>query len=224
MRHVSKNASGVPFVTSNFCFLFVLAGALLASGPARADLLSKPDPMQGYYLGVGVEGSSSTVYSDETGWLKSFFGPGGTIHVGQGIAENLALGLNVAAGFERNRDRTLLVGQFGIELKWRFYRSFFVRPALGFGFTDPTRRKQDLEKILPGVTGSYSIEFGYDYFASVRGSGSGGLALNPVFFVNAKNGTSLTAVQWGIGIEVTFWTGLPKNQLILPVEKAYESE
>lgn len=222
MKYIFRNANGNPRFFS--LLPFVLAGALLASGPAGADLLSTPDPMQGYYFGIGAVGTGSLVYSDETAWLSPFFGPGGSLHIGQGITDNLALGINAVTSFEINEDRTLLVGQFGIELKWRFYSGFFVRPAFGFGFSDPTRRKSGLEKITPGVAGSYSVELGFDYFAKTFKHKSGGLALTPLVFVNAKNGTGMTAFQWGIGFEITVWTGLPKNQLNLPMNEAYQAE
>ena len=218
MRHLSR------YVKFSYLLPFVLAGALLASGPAGADLLSDPDPMQGYYFGIGAIGAGSLVYNDDTRWLSPFFGPGGSLHIGQGITDNLAMGINAAASFELNADRTLLVGQLGIELKWRFRGDFFMRPALGFGFSDPTRRRSGLEELRPGVAGSYSVALGYDHFFTTFTHGSGGVALSPVVFINAKNGTGMTEMQWGIGVEITAWTGLPKNQLSLPMDEAYQAE
>jgi hypothetical protein len=222
MKHLNAIFSDIPFRFRLSLLLFVLAGALLASGPARADLLSKPNPMQGYYFGIGATGSMAGLHTDKTGWLSPFFGPGGSFHVGQGITENLALGVSLGTVYTLNSNYAAVIGHFGIELKWRFSGNLFVRPLIGFGLGDLSRRKSRLKKIIPAVTGTYSAAFGYDHFIEVRRWGSGGFAVTPIVWFGAKNGTSLTVLQGGIGVEITWWTGLPKNQLQLPLDAAYE--
>jgi hypothetical protein len=221
MKHPKMTLRDIPPRFLSTLLLFVLAGALLASGPARADLLSKPKPMQGYYFGIALVGNITGVYSSDTGWLSPFFGPGGNFKVGQGLTDHLVLGISFGAAYEINPDYRATLGHFGFELKWRVWNHLFLRPGIGFGFADPTRQRKGLVRIIPAVAGHYSIAFGYDFFVRKRAIGSGGLALTPMAWFSANNGTSLAAVQGGIGFEVTWWTGLPKNQLALPVKDAY---
>jgi hypothetical protein len=206
--------------------LALLVLALFTLGmafPADAqELLSEPAPHQGYFIGAGGTGVVGGIYTKDTKWVAPLVGPSGAVHMGQVLNDAIDLGLNLGAGTLYSDGRKSTVGNISIELKWRVFRELFIRPAIGFGFVDVTRTKSDLEKILPNVGASFHLAVGYDFFPFHKEGRSGGVGVTPVAWMNAINANGLTFLAGGVGIEFTFFAGLPKNQLVLPDESAYK--
>lgn len=205
-------------------FLTALLFWMGNSLPAVAQDLSVPDPRQGYFIGAGALAGIGGIYTDDTGWVAPMGGPLGAVHVGQGLNDALSIGIHVGAGVLYSAGRKSVVGNISLELKWSFYRDFFVRPSIGFGFVDVRRTDLDQKKILADVGASYHVAAGYDFFPFHDEGESGGIGITPVAWINASNGTHLVTLAGGIGIEITFHAGLPKNQLKLSDEKAFTGE
>jgi hypothetical protein len=187
----------------------------------EAQTLTKPGPRQGYYVGLGAEALVNGIYTDDPGWVGPHAGPYGALHVGQGILDTLALGLHIGAGVAYSKDRQLILGNVSFEAKWSFYKNLFVRPSIGFGFVDITRRKKGIDKVYSDIGGQYHLAAGYDFFPFHKKGKSGGVAVTPFVWGSYSNATNLHSVTGGIGLEITFWTGLPKNQLELTGDAAY---
>ena len=149
------------------------------------------------------------------------WGPAGALHLGQGLNDILALGLSLGAGAQYSAGRKSVVGHISIEAKFSVFKHLFIRPSIGFGFIDVSRTQTNLKQILSDVGGAYHLAVGYDFFPFHKKGRSGGVAVTPVAWINAMNGTNLTYLAGGIGIEITFHAGLPKNQLDLPGARAY---
>ncbi len=222
-RHLSNQFKRtIPKVALAF-----LTGLLFWVGislPAGAQELSVPDPRQGYFIGVGGMAGIGGIHTDDTKWVAPMGGPLGTLHVGQGLNDALAIGIHMGAGMLYSKGRKTVLGNFSLELKWSFYRDLFIRPSIGFGFVDVTRTDYDKKKILADVGASYHVAVGYDFFPFHDEGESGGIGFTPVAWINASNGTHTTTLAGGIGIEITFHAGLPKNQLKLTDANAYSGE
>ena len=96
------------------------------STETQETILTEPKPRQGYYLGLGAYGAAVGFNHYREGWLPAFWGGGGALHVGQGLNDKLAIGLDLAASSGANTDRTLLFGNVSLELKWSFYKNLFI--------------------------------------------------------------------------------------------------
>ncbi len=186
-----------------------------------ASLLTRPRPMQGYYIGLNGHATAGGYYHEKDGWLPPFFGGGGTLHVGQGLTDRVALGLDLGAGSGTNGERTLLYGRFALEVKVRVFDNWFVRPSIGFGFADFYRKEASQKKILGTLSGEYAVSLGYDFFVHKKPYNSGGVALSPILWVSGGNGINLHHLAGGVGVEITLWNGLDKNQLVLPEKNAF---
>ena len=142
----------------------------------------------------------------------------GSLRAGEKLFDWMDLGIGLNMGANAGRDYWSLLGHLSIETQFRpIYcnDAFFIRASAGFGFADVSRRKEGLEKILGQVGGAYSLSVGYDFFPSYK-KGSGGFALTPVVGIEVGTGDMLTSLMGFIGLEFTFWTGLPDEKLDVP--------
>ena len=188
---------------------------------APEDLLSDPKPRQGYYLALSGAGGVAGFNHYEEGWLPVFGGGGGGIHTGQTLNDRLGIGLEISFLGGGNEDRNLLMGRIALELRVNLWDNWFARPSIGFGFTDFYRRHENVKQILGTIAAAYTLSAGYDFVINTKKYGSGGYTLSPILWVSGANGINLHSISGGIGIEIARWGGLDKNQLRLPVEKAF---
>ena len=79
------------------------------------------------------------------------------------------------------------------------------------------------EELRGSYGAAYTRGLGWDFFPRDCGQ-SGGWALTPLVLVRAVPGDPLTAFSGMLGMEVTWWSGLPKNQQEIPLERAFERE
>jgi hypothetical protein len=210
-RHIASTA----LLTAVVVILFLIGMSV------EAEPLTKPGPRQGYYFGLGVEALADGLYSDKTGWVGPHVGPYGALHLGQVVFDTLALGLHLGMGSAYSEERRLVHGNVSFEAKWSFYKNLFVRPSVGFGFVDISRRASGLIKIYSDVGGRYHLAVGYDFFPFHKPGRTGGFAFTPYVWASYSNATNLQSVNGGIGFEITFFNGLPKNQLDLEGDEAY---
>lgn len=212
--------------TSRRALALLVAGASFAllvagrPGAVGAQELAEPSPRQGYYLSLGVYGAGALNRDADQGWYDPWPGVGGSVRLGEALLDwlDLGLGVGVNAAFEERWIAT--IGHVSLEAQLRPRAELFVRLSAGFGFADFTRRKSGIDKPLGRIGGTYRAAVGWDFFPAYDG-GSGGFALTPVAWFEAGPGSSFTTLAAGIGIEVSWWTGLPREQLVLPVEEAF---
>ncbi len=77
---------------------------------------------------------------------------------------------------------------------------------------------------LRGAFGAeYSLGASYDFFPYKRKL-SGGLGLAPIVQVRFLPGDEATSISVLAGLHVSWWTGLPRNQLDLPPGEGYERD
>jgi hypothetical protein len=211
----------VRHIASRALLTAVVVALFFVGMSVRAEPLTPPGPRQGYYFGLGVEALADGLYSSKTGWVGPHVGPYGALHVGQVVFDKLALGLHLGAGSTFSEARRLVHGNVSFEAKWSFYKNLFVRPSIGFGFVDVSRRTEGVLKIYSDVGGRYHLAVGYDFFPFHKPGRTGGLAVTPYVWASYSNATNLQSLNGGIGFEIVLFTGLPKNQLSLDGDEAY---
>ena len=172
-------------------------------------------------MGLAVNGALGGGYEHEDErWQGSWAGPTGALRGGQRINDWLDLGLSIGAGAAFEQQYWALIGHLSLEAQFRPIDALFIRPSVGFGFADVTRRVKGVEKVIGQIGGAYSLAVGYDLFPDQKRR-SGGLAITPVMGLEVGPGEALTSLTGWIGLEITWWTGLPRDQLVLDDEEAY---
>ena len=76
-------------------------------------------------------------------------------------------------------------------------------------------------RALGGYGAAYTLALTYDWFLGNRRTG--GWALTPGLRLRAVPSETVDAFAAWLGLEICYWSGLPRNQLALPDSEAYSS-
>jgi hypothetical protein len=210
--------------------VFLGAAALVLVGwagarRAGAQTLEAPRSRQGYYLALGGYGLANQNWDGEGAALGLAGGGGTTLRMGQLLTRRLGLGLGFDLGGSRRGGRRAQLGGVALEGQWELARHLALRGGVGLSVVI-LKDDDDPEAGSSGGVGSgYFLGLGYDWFPfqSRRRSGStGGFALTPVVQVRFTPAAGTRALVGTAGLELTYWTGLPRNQLELDEADAYQ--
>jgi len=203
--------------------LLVAGVAFARARPAAAQELEPPRPRQGYYVSLGLHGMTSQV-SEKGESLGPWTGFGGTFRFGQLVTRRFGLGLSVEDGRTSGEGQKASIGALGLEASWELIRNLAVRGGVGIGFVNLHNPKDPDESPTRGVTGSwYSLGVAYDFFPSKKRL-TGGPSITPTVQARFVPGGDTSAFVAYFGVELGWWTGLPKNQLELPESEAYKKK
>jgi hypothetical protein len=194
--------------------LVALAGG--ATRPVRAQTLEQPRARQGYWIGLGSVGVAS--YLTEEGKNRGVYtGYGFTFRVGQLLTERLGLGLLVEIGTLKKGSDKGMVGGLTLEGSATLWRGLSAHTGVGLGFVDLTDQSSQ-DKSLRGGAGSYFLlGASYDFFPWRRRL-TGGWALTPTVDFRVMPDGNIHAYTMFAGLQVVWWSGLPRQMLILPEE------
>lgn len=192
---------------------------MVARGSAAQDL-TRPAPHQGYYLALGGYGQAVFAHEGDGGWRDPWFGGTGDLRLGQAIFDWFDLGIGLGAGAVYEDAYRAVLGHVSLETQLRPSDLLFIRLGIGMGFADVTRTQKGIEKVVGRFGADFTVAVGYDFFPGHKGQ-SGGFAITPVVGFTAGPGDILGTYGVFVGIEISFWTGLPKDQLDLPMDEAY---
>ena len=201
--------------------MLLFAGVLVLPFPSHAAELVKPELKQGYYFTLMPVGELVFVDSKEN------YGPwpsaGGHLRMGEALNRWVDLGLTGGFSAAKGDDLRLLHGHFGMDATFKPTRFLALGFQAGMGFADFTRQKKGMEKVIGRFGATYGFTVAYDFFPGSRSNPyqSGGLSLTPVAGVHIGPGSATSVYSVFIGISVSWWTGLPKNRLDLPVDQAF---
>ncbi|MCK9463317.1 MAG: hypothetical protein M0R80_27165 [Proteobacteria bacterium] len=204
-----------------FVLLSIAPRVVLAQDGGSESLLEPPKPRQGYYFSLGAVGSIAGHDVVDRGWMGPWPGVGGELRVGQAILPWLDLGISAAVVGTFEERWTAVHGRLSIEAQIRPVAPLAIRLYGGFGVTDPYRRAHGAEKLIGRVGGTYGVAVGWDFFPAHDPRRSGGFAVTPFVWFEGSPDPNFATVTGGIGIEITFWTGLAKNELVLPDDEAF---
>ena len=201
----------------------VLAAAIAVTGwarPARAQVLEPPRGRQGYYLAVGYHLALDKNWEDGRDW-GVWTGNDITIRGGQLITRRFGLGLQIHFGGTKGEGQHASTFGLSIEGQWELVRHLALRGGTGLDVVSISTVAGGSGESLRGTVGAgYFLGLSYDWFFTHRLTG--GWAVTPVMTARLVPGTTTTAFLGTVGVEITYWTGLPRNQLDLPPAEAFK--
>jgi hypothetical protein len=187
-------------------------------------VLVPPRPRQGYYISGGVYGVLDANW-DRQRWYKGWPGAAGGVRLGQNLYEWLSVGIGVDFGWATGTKRQATFGGLSLEGRLHPVADLGVRAAVGFGVLSATELQAEASDAARGGVGDYyTLGVSYDFFPFGDANSSGGVAFTPVVQVRVLPRNEFNAMLAWVGIEVTWWLGLPSNQLELGLEDAFSRD
>lgn len=197
---------------------------------AAAQDLRAPQARQGYYVGAGFRSGVSTAEADaETiGSLGTLTHFNLWVRFGEKPLPQFGVGLAIGGGVESNDVWSVGSGGLLLDLQFEPFKDLdlAVRGSIGVGGGGISRvneadEREDDPSFMFGPIGVLGISYDWFPFYDASSYASGGFGLT--FFVEGRYfpGGDLTTGGGFAGIELFWWTGLPKRKLELPLEKAF---
>lgn len=194
--------------------------SLLAARPARALDLEPPRARQGYYFSLGIYGAA-TEAREKGDSLGPWFGRGGSLRVGQLVTRRLGIGLSLESGSTSGSGQKASLTALGLEGSWAIWRNLALRGGVGIGFMRLQNPADPTESSTRGAGGSwYSLGVSYDWFPAHHRL-TGGFSITPTVQARFVPGSDTDGFITFFGVELGYWTGLPRNQLELPPSEAW---
>ncbi len=200
----------------------VLAVSVSAAGPAAAEDLEPPRHRQGYWVGLGLYGLANQNREDGE-WLGVWPGTGNSLRFGELLTRRFGLGLNIDFGGSIGKDQTASLFGLGLEAQYEVAHNLALRAGFGLmavGLLEDKKKNPDAT-LRGSYGGAYSLAASYDWFPW-KSRLTGGFALTPSVVAKIVPGDSVMAFIGLVGVELTWWTGRPRNQLDLPDAEAYK--
>lgn len=192
----------------------------LVVAPAVAhaeDLLEAPRPRQGYWLAGGAH--FALLHGFERGeQVGPMAGWQGTLRAGELLTPRFGLGLFIDFGAASGDDNEAGFGGLAFEGQVVVIGNLSATAAIGLGVVSVSSPDDDDDVTRGAVGTGYTASLRYDWFVSPRRSG--GLALTPTLSARYVPGDT-DVIAGFLGVELTWWTGLPRNQLDLRDASAY---
>lgn len=194
--------------------------SLLWALPAPAQTLESPRPRQGYYGSLGLYGAGTQVrdHGENLGfWGGSAF----SLRTGQMLTESLGLGIEFNFGGTSSGPESAAFGGLALDGQWNLGKSFALRGGVGLAVLTLQDERVVDEESRGTFGGAYSLALTYDWFLYEKKL-SGGFALTPILAVRYLPGDQVHGVFGMFGLEITYWGGLPSNELDLPAGEGYD--
>jgi hypothetical protein len=197
---------------------------LLAMGGAttvRAQNLEAPQARQGYYLTIGGQGA--TVMGFDGGRTDSLIGGTGSLRLGQMLTSRLGLGIRIEGGAAGGDGVDGTHGGFAVEGQVRPWGNLALHAGVGLGYLSLTRPAlhAGMKAEQRGTYGAvYSLDASHDWFLTQRRSG--GWSLAPTLGLRYLPGDGARALSLLLGGQLSWWSGRPRDQLLLPEAEAYD--
>jgi hypothetical protein len=192
-----------------------LLAAVLVPAPVSAQtLLEPPRRRQGYYLALGLEAAI------DHNWLngESLGTWGGqliSLRLGQLVTRRFGLGLRFDGGGAAKGPHKAALAGLGIEAQCGLAGNLAVNGAIGLGVVSLTDDSDPDHERHATAGAGYTLWLSYDWFPGRRRP-SGGFAFTPVAGLRLVPGGSVTGLIGLVGVHISYWTGLPRQQLQLP--------
>jgi hypothetical protein len=148
-------------------------------------------------------------------------GLGNSIRLGQLITRRFGLGLQIDTGSSKSKHVQSTLFNLGLELHWELLPNLVTHGGIGLGVSS-VKDDRDPDAGLRGAFGTaYALGLSYDWFPN-KARASGGWAISPRVMARFIPGGDINAVAMLAGLELSYWTGLPRNQLELSDADAYK--
>lgn len=191
-----------------------------AAAPAHAQTLEAPRHRQGYYLALGIHGAVTHNWEDGRA-LGLWGGSASTLRIGQLLTRRFGLGLQIDFGGTARGHEKAGFGGLAVEAQWEILSNLSARAGVGLAVVQLSDDR-DQDAPLRGTVGAgYFLGLGYDYFPG-KSRLTGGFSLTPLCQVRIIPSDPVSAIVGVVGVELGWWTGLPRNQLELPPSEAFK--
>jgi hypothetical protein len=195
----------------------------LAGAPrAQAVDLEPPAPRQGYYLSLGLLQGIAHNWDDGDS-LGTWPGSGFSLRFGQKLTRRFGLGLQIYAGGSKKDDEQGGLSGLLLEGEMQLGARVALHAGGGLGVVQFKDDSIENEELRGAYGAQYVLGVSYAFFPYKR-RWSGGLSLTPVLQVRGLAEDAGSTLSVMLGLEVGWWTGLPRNQLDLPPSEAFERE
>ena len=202
------------------CGLAVAAALAGGGRAAQAQVLEKPQHRQGYYFSFGVYGAATQAF-EKGDTLGPWPGYGTGLRAGQLVTRRLSLGFGIESAATRGDGQKGTSTALTVEAGFAVAGNLALRGGAGIGFLRLQNPGDPTESATRGVTGAYfALGASYDLFVGQKRP-SGGLALTPVVEARLIPGGDTSGLIMFVGVDLSYWTGLPSNQLDLPPGEAW---
>jgi hypothetical protein len=202
--------------------LALLIGVQLISSQAQAQTLEPPAPRQGYYLSLGFHNGIIHTWEDDES-LGTWFNRGFTIRLGQMLTRRLGLGLQIFSAVSTKGEENGSTLGLGVEGQVALTGRLALNGGVGLGVLQLHDERVMNEELRGAFGAEYSLGASYDFFPYKKKL-SGGFGLAPIVQVRFLPGDEATSIAVLAGLHISWWTGLPRNQLDLPPGEGYERE
>lgn len=192
----------------------------LALAPrASAQSLELPRARQGYYIGLGYHLTLNKVWMDTEKY--GLWGGGDlSIRFGQMVTRRFGMGLQIHSGSAKGDAQTASTIGLELEGQWELIQNLALHGGIGVD-TFEVVADDGKDKSLRGTAGAgYFLGAGYSWFFTHRLSG--GWAATPRVEFRFVPGTTTQTFTALLGVELCWWSGLPRNQLELPPSEAFK--
>lgn len=184
------------------------------AAPASAQtLLESPRRRQGYYLSLGLAAAIDHNWQDGES-MGTWGGQLITFRLGQLVTRRFGLGLRFDGGGAAKAPHKAALAGLGIEAQWELASNLAVHGAVGLGVVSLTDDSDPDHETHATAGAGYTLWLSYDWFPWRRLTG--GFAVTPVAGVRLIPGGTVTALVGLVGVDFSYWTGLPRQQLQLP--------
>ena len=202
----------------------LVVSTLLAVGAraAHAQDVEPPRQRQGYYMSLGIYAAATQSY-EKGNTLGPWAGYGTALRIGQLVTRRFSLGLGIETLATKGDGQTATASALAIEAGFALVGNLAVRGNVGVGFLQLKNPNDPTESSTRGAGGSwFGLGIAYDKFVGQKHL-TGGLALTPVLEARFVPGTDTKGFIAFLGVDLTYWTGLPLNQLALPPSEAWRA-
>ena len=196
-----------------------VATCLALAPRASAQSLELPRARQGYYIGVGYHLTMNKVWMDNEHY-GLWAGSDLSIRLGQMVTRRFGLGLQIHSGGAKGDGQTGATLGLELEGQWEVIQNLAIHGGVGVDTFEVTA-DDGKDKSLRGTAGAgYFLGVGYSWFFTHRLTG--GWAATPRFEARFVPGTTTSTLTALLGVELCWWSGLPRNQLELPPSEAFK--
>lgn len=189
-----------------------------ASSPTSLGLAT-PSPRQGHYVALGLHLASATVDDRDRGRRGPAVGQGITLRLGERLTPRIDVG--IAFAYARiGGDESWSFGRLTVHGQLYTSERWFVHGGFGFGAaggSDP--EDPGFERGSYGDV--YTMGVGRNFYLT-SSNVSGGWIATPVVSAEYSRDSVFPNSAIMLGVELSRWWGVSRDQLALEAEKAYE--
>ena len=181
--------------------------------------LEKPSPRQGNYIALGFHGTGATVSDSDRGRRGPAVGTGFSLRLGERITKRLDIGLALAYA-RVGGDHPWSFGRLTVHAQGYVTEKTYVHAGFGFGAAggiDP----EDPDFSRGRFGDVYTVGAGHNFYLT-NSEKSGGWIVSPVVTAEYGRDDKFPNAGLWIGVEISRWGGIPRNQLELDFDEAYK--